>query len=127
MMSQQWLSVFGIGLDAVGFAILLVEWWLAFFNEERQLGFQRQLERERNLREFTRVNAPEGLRKHLETSGKIADDMALRRAWEAHRGTLLRRKVAFICAAILIVAGAALQLAGSWPGCCQSLGIRPQG
>ena len=44
------------------------------------------------------------------------DDMALRQAWEAHAGTLVRRKAAFVAAAFLIVAGAALQMAGSWPG-----------
>ena len=126
-MSQQWLSVIGIALDAAGFVILLFEWWLAFFNEERQLGFQRQLERERNLRAFAQENAPEGLRKHLETTGKLMDESALRRAWDAHGGTLARRKIAFLTAALLILVGAALQLAGNWPGCCRAIGILPQG
>ena len=126
-MSQQWLSVLGIALDAAGFVILLIEWWLAFFNEERQLGFQRRLEQERNQRAFAQAHAPEGLRKHLETSGKLMDDMAIKRAWEAHGGTLVRRKIAFLTAAALVVGGAALQLAGSWPGCCAALGVVPQG
>jgi hypothetical protein len=126
-MSQQWLSVVGIALDAAGFVILLFEWWLAFFNEERQLGFQRQLERERNLRAFAQENAPEGLRKHLEASGKLMDESALRRAWDAHGGTLARRKIAFLTAAFLIIAGAGFQLAGNWPGCCRAIGILPQG
>jgi len=126
-MSQQWLSVIGIALDATGFMILLVEWWLAFFNEERQLGFQRRLERERNQRAFAQANAPEGLRQHLETTGKMMDDNALRRAWEAHGGTLVRRKMAFLTATFLIITGAALQLAGSWPACCPALGVLPQG
>jgi len=126
-MSQQWLSVIGIALDASGFVILLVEWWLAFFNEERQLGFQRQLERERNLRAFAQENAPEGLRKHLETTGKLMDESALRRAWDAHGGTLARRKIAFLTAALLIITGAGLQLAGNWPGCCRAIGVLPQG
>jgi hypothetical protein len=122
-MSQQWLSVIGIALDAAGFVILLFEWWLAFFNEERQLGFQRQLERERNQRAFAQAHAPEGLRQHLETSGKSA----LRRIWEAHGGTLVRRKLAFLTATLLIMAGAGVQLAGSWPGCCPPIGVLPQG
>jgi hypothetical protein len=126
-MSQQWLSVIGIVLDAAGFIILLFEWWLAFFNEERQLGFQRQLERERNQRALAQAHAPEELRKHLETSGKLMDESALRRAWEAHGGTLVRRKVAFLTATALIIAGAGLQLAGNWPGCCPAIGVLPQG
>ena len=126
-MSQQWLSVIGIALDAAGFVILLFEWWLAFFNEERQLGFQRQLERERNQRAFAQANAPEELRRHLEVTGKLMDDNALRRAWEAHGGTLARRKMAFLTAALLVIAGAGLQVTGSWPGCCLAIGILPQG
>jgi hypothetical protein len=126
-MAQQWLSVIGIALDAAGFVILLFEWWLAFFNEERQLGFQRQLERERNQRAFAQAHASEELRKHLETSGKLMDESALRRAWEAHGGSLVRRKMAFLTAALLIIAGAGLQLAGSWPGCCLAIGVLPQG
>jgi formate/nitrite transporter FocA (FNT family) len=51
-LSQQWLSVAGIALDGAGFVILLFEWWMAFFNEERQLGFQRHLEQQRNHRIF---------------------------------------------------------------------------
>ena len=126
-MSQQWLSVVGIVLDATGFIILLFEWWLAFFNEERQLGFQRQLERERNQRAFAQEHASEQLRKHLETTGKLMDESALRRAWEAHGGTLARRKMAFLTATFLIIAGAGLQLAGNWPGCCPMIGVLPQG
>jgi hypothetical protein len=127
IMSQQWLSVIGIVLDMADFMILLIEWWLAFFNEERQLGFQRRLERERNQRAVAQANAPEELRKHLETTGKLMDDAALRRVWEAHGGTLVRRKVAFLTATFLIIAGAGLQLAGNWPACCPAIGILPQG
>lgn len=114
-MSQQWLSVIGIALDFTGFCILLVEWWFAFFNEERQLGFQRRLERERNLRAFAQANASTGYRQHLETAGKMMDDMALKRAWDAHTLALGRRKPVFFTAAILIAAGFILQLLGSWP------------
>jgi hypothetical protein len=127
IVSQQWLSVIGIVVDAAGFIILLFEWWLAFFNEERQLGFQRQLERERNHRAYAQANAPEEMRKHLETFGKTTDEIALWRAWEAHSGTLVRRKAAFLTATFLIITGAGLQLAGSWPGCCLAIGILPQG
>jgi hypothetical protein len=28
-LTQQWLSVLGLGLDLAGFALLLGEWWIA--------------------------------------------------------------------------------------------------
>ena len=62
-----------------------------------------------------------------ELSGSGMDESALRRAWEAHGGTLVRRKVAFLTATALIIAGAGLQLAGNWPGCCPAIGVLPQG
>lgn len=55
----------------------------------------------------------------------MMDDMALRQGWEAHAGTLVRRKAAFIAAAFLIVVGAVPQMAGSWPGCCPSWNVTP--
>jgi hypothetical protein len=36
-MTQQWLTVLGLALDFAGFMMLLREWWLAFFNENRQM------------------------------------------------------------------------------------------
>ncbi|MDZ4792227.1 MAG: hypothetical protein SGJ17_13640 [Hyphomicrobiales bacterium] len=112
---QPWLSVAGITIDLIGFCILLWEWWLAFFNEENQLGFQRRLEAERNRRVFAQSTATGQLRDHMERSGKMMDDMALRRAWEDYANTLRRRKLAFILATMLIISGALLQIAGAWP------------
>lgn len=126
-MSQQWLAVGGIALDMAGFAILLFEWYLAFFNEGRQLDFQRRLEQDRKQRAFSQAHAPESLRAHLQTNARMMEEMALRRAWEEHGGTLVRRKIAFAIATILILLGSLLQLAGSWPGCCTAVGIVPQG
>ncbi|MDX2265655.1 MAG: hypothetical protein NW215_11885 [Hyphomicrobiales bacterium] len=112
---QPWLSVAGVAIDLLGFLILLWEWWIAFFNEENQLGFQRRLEQERNRRAFHQANVSGQLRQHLETSGKMMDDMALRRAWDEHAQTMRRRKPAFLAAAALIVVGSLLQIAGAWP------------
>ncbi len=125
-MSQQWLAVAGIALDMLGFAILLVEWYLAFFNEGRQLDLQRKLEQERKHRAFSQSHAPEALRAHMQTSAKMMEDVAMRRAWAEHGGTLARRKTAFVTATALILIGSALQLVGTWPGCCSALGIVPQ-
>ena len=49
-MTQQWLTVVGLGLDFTGFMLLLREWWLAFFNEQRQIEMEEQFERVRALR-----------------------------------------------------------------------------
>ena len=51
-MTQQWLTVLGLALDFAGFMLLLREWWLAFFNEERQIEMEEQFERVRALRNF---------------------------------------------------------------------------
>ncbi len=115
MLSQSWLTVAGVTIDLIGFCILLGEWWIAFFNEGNQLGFQRRLEQERNRRAFAQSNAPGALRQHMETTGKMMDDMALRRAWETHANTMRRRKIAFLLASVLIVAGSLMQVAGAWP------------
>jgi len=51
-MIQQWLTVAGIVLDFAGFMLLLREWWLAFFNEGRQMQFAEQLDRARAMRDL---------------------------------------------------------------------------
>jgi hypothetical protein len=51
-MTQQWLTVVGLGLDFTGFMLLLREWWLAFFNEQRQIEMEEQFERVRALRQL---------------------------------------------------------------------------
>jgi hypothetical protein len=125
-MSQSWLAVIGIALDMAGFAILLYEWYLAFFNEGQQLDFEQRLEQERKHRAFSQSHAPEALRGHMQTSARMMEEASLRRAWNDHRGTLKRRKTAFLAATFLILTGSALQLAGTIPGCCTAIGILPQ-
>ena len=98
-MSQQWLSVIGIALDAAGFMILLFEWWLAFFNEERQLGFQRQLERERD-------QGLGGARGHARASKNGVPDgnaLDLRRSRVSARGKLARLLSSDWCSAARVV------------------------
>jgi hypothetical protein len=123
-MTQQWLTVLGLFLDFLGFMLLLREWWLAFFNEGRQLEMEEQLERMRALRNL-RPQAP-GQRNPFEAIERMQDDSAIRKARGAHRAALAARKGTFLLAMVLIIAGFVLQVVGAWPGCCAPW-ITPQG
>jgi len=48
-MIQSWLTIGGLAFDFSGFALLLREWWLAFFNEGMQIEAEEQLERMRQV------------------------------------------------------------------------------
>lgn len=115
-MTQQWLTVLGLGLDFAGFMMLLREWWLAFFNERRQMELEEQQERIRTLRNLR--SAPPGTRNPFETLERVQDESALRRARGEARAAMAARKGIFLLATALIVLGFALQIAGTWPGCC---------
>jgi hypothetical protein len=116
LLTQQWLSVLGLGFDGAGFALLLREWWIAFFNEARQIEMEEQLERMRALRNL-RPAAP-GQASPYAALERVQDEQALRKARSAHRSAMAARKGAFLLASLLVVLGFALQIAGAWPGCC---------
>src|SRR5262245_46971463 len=115
-MTQQWLNVLGIVLDFIGFMLLLREWWLAFFNEGRQMQLAEQLDRMRALRNM-RPRDP-GERNPFETIERMQDEQAVRGARAEHRAALTARRGVFLLATMLIVAGFLLQLIAAWPGCC---------
>jgi hypothetical protein len=115
-MTQQWLTVLGIALDFSGFMMLLREWWLAFFNEGRQMELAEQLDRMRALRNI-RPRAP-GERNPFESLDRMQDEQSVRRARTEHRTALAARRGVFLLATTLIVLGFVLQLVGAWPGCC---------
>jgi len=115
-MTQQWLNVLGIVLDFVGFMLLLREWWLAFFNEGRQMQLAEQLDRMRALRNM-RPRDP-GERNPFETIERMQDEQAIRTARAEHRAAMTSRRGVFLVATLLIVAGFLLQLIAAWPGCC---------
>ena len=115
-MSQQWVTVLGLVLDFAGFALLLREWWLAFFNEARQIEMAEQLERMRSLR--TMIPRNPGERNPFESIERMQDDQSIRKARNLHRQAMAARKSVFVLAFVLITLGFALQLVGAWPGCC---------
>ena len=115
-LTQQWITVAGLGLDFVGFALLLREWWLAFFNEGRQIEMEEQLERMRALRNLR--PAQPGQQNPFASIERMQDEQAIRSARSVHRSAMSARKGTFIFATLLIVLGFVLQIAGAWPGCC---------
>jgi hypothetical protein len=115
-MTQQWLTTIGLALDFVGFALLLREWWLAFFNEGRQLEMEEQLERMRAMR--TMIPRDPGQRNPYESLERVQDEQAIRKARTIHRQAMAARKRMFVLSMLLIGLGFVLQLAGAWPGCC---------
>ena len=122
-MTQQWLTVLGLALDFLGFMLLLREWWLAFFNEGRQMQLAEQLDRARATRDLR--NRGMGGQNPFETLDRMADESAIRKARAEHRGALMARRGVFLLASVLIVAGFVLQIVGAVPGCCPPL-ITPQ-
>jgi hypothetical protein len=115
-MTQQWLTVLGLALDFTGFMLLLREWWLAFFNEARQMQLAEQLDRMRAIRNI-RPRAP-GEVNPYETLERVQDEQAIRRARAEHGAALTERRGTFLVATLLIVVGFVLQIIGAWPGCC---------
>ncbi|MFZ1104873.1 MAG: hypothetical protein WAN86_18825 [Hyphomicrobiaceae bacterium] len=115
-MTQQWLTTLGIALDFAGFMLLLREWWLAFFNEGRQMELAERLDRMRAVRTL-RPRAP-GERNPFEQLERVQDESAIRTARTEHRNALAARRGVFLLATMLIVTGFVLQIVGAWPGCC---------
>jgi hypothetical protein len=114
-MDQNWLSVAGIGIDLVGFLLLLREWWLAFFHESAALDFQQQRSFQQSMRHHQRASVSDQMRSHLDNFARMQDDMADRGARNRHIATLKSRKRAFRLATVLIIVGAVLQLVGALP------------
>jgi hypothetical protein len=115
-MTQQWLTTIGLAVDFAGFMLILREWWLAFFNEQRQLEMEEQLDRMRAMRNL--IPRDPGKRNPYETLERVQDEQAIRKARDMHRQVMAARKSMFVLSIALIVAGFILQLVGAWPGCC---------
>ena len=110
-MTQQWLTRLGLALDFAGFMLLLREWWLAFFNERRQIEMEEQLERMRAMRNL-RPARPAGEPNPFERIERMQDEQAIRKAREIHRAAMAARNT-FILSVLLIVGGFVLQIVGA--------------
>jgi hypothetical protein len=115
-MTQQWLNVLGLVLDFAGFMLLLREWWLAFFNERRQIEMQEQFERMQSMRNL-RPRAPSEHNPY-EALERMQDQQAVRKARDVHRSAMGARRGTFLLSTTLIVVGFVLQILAAWPGCC---------
>src|SRR5215470_9623013 len=111
-MLQTWLTIGGLGFDFAGFALLLREWWLAFFNERRQIEAEENLERVRHLRSLRPASQGSDPFAALH---RMQDDQAVRGARMAHKSAMAARRAVFIMAAAFIAVGFLLQVAGAWP------------
>lgn len=115
VLNQAWLTATGFGLDFLGFCLLLREWWIAFLSDHAHMAHEETLDRQQKSRAFASQHASEGIKRHLDVTGQMQDDMAIRRAREERRGAMQGRRRWFIAASVLIVLGFALQLAGAIP------------
>jgi hypothetical protein len=110
---QPWMNVVGIALDFAGFMLLLREWWMAFFNEGRQMQLAEQLDRARSMRNMRPLKP--GERNPYEQLDRFADEQAVRRARAEHRAALGARQGIFVLSTVLIGTGFLLQIAGACP------------
>lgn len=106
-MSQQWLSVLGVAINFVGFALIALEWHRTFKHtfEIRQLQLQdaydRNLARERGEEPDYRLQAEE------ESMAREFSKLQVREARFKER--------LFYFGVVLVAIGSLLQMAGSWP------------
>lgn len=124
-MDQNWLTVAGLGLDFLGFALLLREWWLAFHNEGRQLGLEENLQRQQGMRALSRTHRQPNEPNPFANLERMQDETAIRTARTVHRQAMAARRRVFLFATLLVGLGFLLQIAGAAPGCCGAIGIVP--
>lgn len=122
MIGQAWLNVVGLMLDFIGVTILAWEWWLAISAERRETEIEA---RERMLRPHPMLPKPAGPHQavfdHMREDRRFRERVGRASAVRGMRGSW------FLVAFLLIAAGFALQIMGSWPGCCRLVGIVPGG
>jgi hypothetical protein len=101
-MIQSWLTIGGLVFDFSGFALLLREWWLAFFKEGLQIETEEQLDRMRHLRNL-RPASPAASDPFAALHKMQDDHQAIRRARIAHKSAMAARRTTFMFAAMLVV------------------------
>lgn len=119
-MSQAWLNVIGLTFDFIGVVLLSYEWWIALSSERRESEI---LSREEMLKPnpmLPRSGLPQQAVFDFMNEQQRFRQRQARAA--AARGA---RWQYYLTALLLVGLGFLLQVAGSWPGCCQTIGILP--
>lgn len=112
---QTWLTLTGIGMDFLGFCILLREWWIAMFSERAELAADQRLEEQRRLSEFSMSSATGTMREHMERSASVRERHSVEEARRVRRAALKSRRSLFVFSTVLIITGTGLQFAGAIP------------
>lgn len=114
-MIQAWLTASGLLLDFAGFCLLLREWWLAFFFEGSQMNRALQRAQEQSHQTFVYEHADEDRRRQMRVFEEQKERMRRQNDRNLHVSTREMRMRVFLIAAVMIVLGFALQIAGAWP------------
>lgn len=124
-MSQQWLQVFGLFAEMIGVLLLGWEWFAAARQESRERALaDAETEREERQATFRRMQTPNPvMQRHAEITESMQRRMTADRMTSVRRRYRGLRTRAVVTSLVLVMLGFALQLAGTWPGCCPPIGI----
>lgn len=127
-MNQAWITVVGLCLDFLGFALIAWEWLLAQRGERAALAIAEAHERQQAMRDHLQHvpgRTDPGMQRHLQMVGQMQGRMTKSRLDETRSAYARRRYGAIYAGMALVVLGFACQMLGAWPGCCAVLGILP--
>ena len=123
-MTQTILNLSGLGLDLLGFIILLREWWIAVFSEKAEMAFEEAMARQADFDAFSQgASTDERMREHMVRSAKMRADHRMQQFRAERRAMLSARKKLYVAAVILILIGTVCQILGSVPADWLPFGI----
>ncbi len=129
-MSQAWITVAGLCLDFLGFALIAWEWLLAQRAEGAALAIAEARDRQQAGRDMM-SRGPAGqnpqMQRHFEAVAQMEARATKSRLDETRTDFAKRRYGAIYAGMASVVVGFVLQLLGALPGCCSILGIVPAG
>lgn len=128
-MSQAWVQVIGLAVEYLGVLLLAWEWFAGRRQDmaERHVA-EAQARREDASASLQRVQAgnPQ-MQRHFEMTRDVQRRMTARELEATRTSFGGLRAVAVALSLFLVSLGFALQMLGTWPGCCRVLGIVPLG
>jgi hypothetical protein len=132
-MYQQWLQVIGLVFDGAGFALIALEWFRGYVEMRKKVTLvARNQEQAEKIRLRKELKDAIGMAGVGEVEALYNDDQALadmaQHVFEMKQVDLFakNRAVPFFLGVAAFVIGMVLQLIGTWPGCCEAIGIIPQ-